>query len=387
MRSFRLGIALAVSSLALAACGTGASGTDKAEGALKIGAWYPLSGPVAASGVPSEAGARAYFDMVNASGGINGRKIDFIAEDNAFDPQQTLQIARKMVSKDGVQAIVTTNGTAATEATFPFVLDQSKVPIFGTYGGSAAWYDPAKAGLFGTQALYEDQAAVAAKWALESGAKKIMIVRDDPAAFATVDDAATKVIQDGGGTADRVVVKFGSTDFSPYVGAIKKKQPDAVLLILPVPEAAAYLNEAALQGLEAPAYAYAPPATGALISLAGKNAEGFRAVSLTLPPTSDDPAVAEYREAMEKYAPKQEPDFYSIANFAWAKAFGEILKTIKGDITSASITKAIESASDVDTGIAPPFSFSKDGHLGTHEVMRVEVKNGEFVSVGDFVAP
>ena len=153
-----------------------------------------------------------------------------------------------------------------------------------------------------------------------------------------------------------------------------------------MPEAAAYLNEAALQGLDAPVYAYAPPATGSLVELAGKNAEGFRAVSLTLPPTSDDPAVAEYRDAMKKYAPKQAPDFYSIANFAWAKAFAEIVKTIKGDVNSESITKAIGEASDVETGIAPPMSFT-DGHLGTHEVMRVEVKNGEFVSVGDFVAP
>jgi branched-chain amino acid transport system substrate-binding protein len=153
MRNIRLGIAIAASSLVLAGCGAGASGSDGSTSALKIGAWYPLSGPVAASGVPSEAGASAYFEMLNASGGINGRKVDFITEDNAFDPQQTLQIARKMISRDGVQAIVTTNGTAATEATFPFVLQQSKVPIFGTYGGSAAWYDPARAGLFGTQAL------------------------------------------------------------------------------------------------------------------------------------------------------------------------------------------------------------------------------------------
>ena len=214
-----------------------------------------------------------------------------------------------------------------------------------------------------------------------------MIVRDDPDAFATVDDAATEAIEAGGGTADRVVVKFGSTDFSPYVADVKEKAPDAVLLILPVPEAAAYLNEAGLQGVDAQVYAYAPPATGALVELAGENAEGFRAVSLTLPPTSDDPAVVEYREAMEKYAPKQEPDFYSIANFAWAKAFAEIAKTIDGEINSESLTEAMESADNVETGIAPPMSFSSDGHLGTHAVMRVEVQNGEFVSVGDFVSP
>ena len=149
--------------------------------------------------------------MLNDNGGINGRNVDFITEDTAFDPQQTLQVARQMVLRDRVQAIVTANGTAPTEATFPFVLDQSKVPIFGTYGGSTAWYEPAHDGLFGPQALYEDQASVAVSWALEEGAKKIVIVRDDPETFATVDDAATKTIEDGGGTADRVVVKFGST--------------------------------------------------------------------------------------------------------------------------------------------------------------------------------
>jgi branched-chain amino acid transport system substrate-binding protein len=385
MRRIRLAAAVAAASLAVTAC-AGADGSSGSDGALKIGAWYPLSGPVAASGVPSEAGARAFFDMLNDDGGVNGRKVEFISEDTAFDPQQTLQVARRMVQRDGVQAIVTANGTAPTEATFPFVLDQSKVPIFGTYGGSSAWYDPARDGLFGTQALYEDQAKVAINWALEEGAKDIVIVRDDPEAFATVDDAATETIEAGGGSADRVVVKFGSTDFGPYVSEVKKKSPDAVFLILPVPEAAAYLNEAALQGLDAPVYAYAPPATGALVTLAGKNAEGFRAVSLTSPPTSDDPAVVEYREAMEKYAPQQEPDFYSIANFAWAKAFAEIVETIDGEVDKDSITKAIESASEIDTGIAPPMSFT-DGHIGTHAVMRVEVKNGEFVGVGDFVSP
>ena len=194
-------------------------------GDLKLGAWYPLSGPVAASGVPSEAGAQRLLRHAQRPGGVNGRKVDFISEDTAFDPQQTLQVARRMVQRDGVQAIVTANGTAPTEATFPFVLDQSKVPIFGTYGGSSAWYEPAADGLFGTQALYEDQAKVAVNWALEEGAKDIVIVRDDPEAFATVDDAATEAIEAGGGSADRVVVKFGGTDFGPYVSEVKKKKP------------------------------------------------------------------------------------------------------------------------------------------------------------------
>lgn len=385
MRRVRLAIAAVVAISALVAgCGGGAASS---EDTIKIGAWYPLSGAQAQSGVSLEAGARAYFDKLNDEGGINGKKIEFITADNAFDPQQTLQIARRMVSRDGVQAIVTPNGTAPSEATFPFVLKQSQVPIFGAYGGSAAWYDPPRDGLFGTQALYEDQARVAAGWAMQSGAKNITIVRDDPEAFATVDDAATKFVEAAGGKTDRVVAKLGSTDYKPHVAAVKRKNPDAVLLILPTSEAAAYLNEAALQGVKAPVYAYGVPATGALIELAGKNAEGFRGVSLTLPPTADDAAVEEYRAAMKKYAPKAKPDFYSVANYAWAAAFAEILKTIDGPIDSASITKAIENASDVETGIAPPFSFGPDKHLGTDKVIRVEVKNGEFQPVDSWVSP
>ena len=240
------------------------------------------------------------------------------------------------------------------------MLEQSKVPIFGTYGGSTAWYEPARDGLFGTQALYEDQARVAVSWALEEGAKKIVIVRDDPDAFATVDDAATKTIEDGGGTADRVVAKFGSTDFGPYVAAVKKKKPDAVFLDpARCPKRRPISTRQRCRDSTHPSTPTHRPPPAALIELAGKNAEGFRAVSLTLPPTSDDPAVVEYRDAMKKYAPKQAPDFYSIANFAWAKAFAEILKTDRRRVNSESITKAIERASDVETGIAPPMSFSR----------------------------
>ncbi|MEV8409712.1 ABC transporter substrate-binding protein, partial [Streptomyces niveus] len=103
-----------------------AAGNDKV---IRIGAWYPLTGPLASFGIPERAGADAYFKSVNARGGINGRKIDWIVKDNANDPQQTVQIARRLVDQEGVVAIVAANGTSQSQATFPFVLEQSKVPV------------------------------------------------------------------------------------------------------------------------------------------------------------------------------------------------------------------------------------------------------------------
>ena len=378
----------ALTAVAALAAGCGSNGGGSGGGdSIKLGAWYPLSGLQASSGTPQKVGASVYFDKLNADGGVNGKKVDFITEDNAFDPQQTIQIAREMVSRDQVDAIVATNGTATTEATFPFVLQQNKVPIFGTYGGSAAWYDPPRTGLFGTQTLYEDQARGAVQWALEDGVKNLLVVRDDPEAFANVSTVAQQEARKKGAKAGEQVVKIGTTDYAPIVNQVKAKAPDGVLLVLPPQEAAAYLNEVALQGVKIKTYGYAPAATESTIALAKKNAEGFKAVSLTLPTNADDPGVKEYRAAMAKYAPKAPLDLYSLASYSAAKAFGEILKTIKGSITKQSITAAILKARDVKTGSAPPFSFSKDDHLGTDSIVRVEVEKGQYVAQGGFRSP
>jgi branched-chain amino acid transport system substrate-binding protein len=390
MKMARAAVGLAALTLmggALAACGGGSSaGSASSDGTIRLGAWFPLTGAQAASGIPLSKGAEAYFDQLNANGGINGHKVEFTAQDDAFDPQQTLQIGRQLVSQKHVVAIVAADGTATTAATFPFVLNQSKVPIFGTYGGDASWYNPAKAGLFGTQALYEDQAEVAVDWAIESGAKHLTVVRDDPAAFANVSSVAMKHAKGKGITADEVVTKIGTTDYGPVVSQVRSKGSDAVLVILPPQEAAAYLKEAALQGVKAQAYGYAPAISSSVLTLAGSSANGFRGVSLTVQTDGDAAQLKQYREAMSTYA-KTAPDPYSLSSYASADAFTRILKTIKGKIDSQSIAKAIESASNIDTGLTPPMSFSADNHLGTHAVMRVEVVNGKLVSRSDFITP
>ena len=392
MKRLLAGTLGATLALALAACGssddTGSS--DSSSGPIEIGSWSPLSGPIAPSGTQTAAGAKAAFEEINAAGGINGRKINFTTVDNAYDPQQTIQAARKLVGEKKVVAIVAANGTAPTAASFPFVLDQSKVPILFTYGGAQSWYTPPKAALFGAQTPYEEQAKNLAQWAVESGAKNIVVVHDDPQAFVNVADAvvSTATAADPAVKVSKVSVKLGSTDYSPIAAQVKGKTPDAVVLITPVPEAAAYLKQAKLQGVTAQTYGYAPIADPGLLKLAGDAAEGVRTLSLTkLPTDTSDPAVAAYVAALKKYAPDQTPSFYSIYTYAAAQAFAKILEGIKGDITPESIAKAAEAGTAIDTGLLPPLSFTASQHLGTNQVIRLEVKGGQFVADGGFTAP
>ena len=384
-------LAAAAAALAVTACGGGEAASGGASGSkepIKLGGWFPLTGPVAASGIPQKEGVVAAFKKINAEGGINGRKVQFIARDNAFDPQQTIQAARQLVGSDKVVAIVGANGTATTAAAFPYVLNQAKVPIVNPYGGAADWYNPAKPLLYGYQTLYEEQAAAVGAWAAQDGAKHIVVVRSDPAAFENVakNVAPGAKSVNAGVQVDEVVTKFQSTDYSPIVGQVKAKNPDAVVLILAFPEAAAYLKQAKLQGLAAPAYGYGPTADEGLIKLAADAANGYHAVSFTKPALDPSPAMEEYRAALKQYAPQEQPTSNSAASYAGALAFAEVLKSIKGDITPQSIAKALAAQKTVDTGILPPLTWSKDAHLGTHQLQRVQVQDGKFVAKGEFTA-
>jgi branched-chain amino acid transport system substrate-binding protein len=387
------GLATAATAAALLVSGCGSTSGDggaaATSGPIKIGAWFPLTGANAANGIPQHAGAAAYFDWLNAHGGINGRKVAYLARDNAYDPAQTIQVARSLIGNDKVVAIVGSNGTATSAAAFPYVLDQAKVPILLTYGGAATWYSPPKPMLYGFQTLYENTVAEASAWAAEDGAKNILVVRSDPDAFkiaaATAAPAAKAV--DPSVNVSQLVVKFQTTDYSPIVAQVKAKKPDAVVSVLSFPELAAFMKQATLQGLAAKVYSYHGAADEGLLKLAGGAADGLHLLALTKLPDDSSPAMQQYRAAMAKYEPSVHPSLSSAAMFAAAKAFTQVVKGIKGPITPSTIAAAFAKARTVDTGILPPLQFSATKHLGTDQMQRLEVQGGKFVAVGDFRTP
>ncbi|MFD1052029.1 ABC transporter substrate-binding protein, partial [Kibdelosporangium lantanae] len=104
-------------------------------------------------------------------------------------------------------------------------------------------------------------------------------------------------------------------------------------------------------------------------------------------PNDPDPAVKEFRDAMAKYEPGQPADFIALWGWTGAKVFSQITQTIQGPVTSDSLAKAYEQAKNVDPGVAPVMSFGPDRHMGTRDVQNVVVKNGKWVSEGDFYTP
>src|SRR6201993_493800 len=107
---------------------------------IKIGNTNPYSGPASAYGTIGKTIA-AYFNKVNAEGGINGRKINFIAYDDGYSPPKTVEQARKLVESDEVLFLFQTLGTPSNTAIQKY-MNSKKVPQLFVATGATKWGDP-----------------------------------------------------------------------------------------------------------------------------------------------------------------------------------------------------------------------------------------------------
>ena len=102
---------------------------------IKVGMSVSLTGENAEIGEDIRQGAETYFNKINAAGGVQGHSIQLIVMDDNYDPQRAAKNVRQMIDKDGVIAIIGNNGTATAMAVVPLV-NQTKVLLFGAYGGA-----------------------------------------------------------------------------------------------------------------------------------------------------------------------------------------------------------------------------------------------------------
>src|SRR5437763_7116008 len=141
---------------------TGATDTE-----IKIGNIMPYSGPASAYGVIGKT-EQAYFNKINAAGGINGRKINFISYDDAYSPPKTVEQARKLVESDEVLFIFNSLGTPPNSAIQKY-MNSKKVPQLFVATGATKWNDPKDfPWTMGWQPNYQSESQIYAKYILKN---------------------------------------------------------------------------------------------------------------------------------------------------------------------------------------------------------------------------
>ncbi|HWL18604.1 MAG TPA: ABC transporter substrate-binding protein, partial [Bradyrhizobium sp.] len=133
---------------------------------IKIGNIMPYSGPLSAYGVIGKT-EQAYFNKINAEGGINGRKINFISYDDGYSPPKAVEQARKLVESDEVLLIFQSLGTPSNTAIQKY-MNSKKVPQLFVATGATKWDDPKNfPWTMGWQPNYQSEGRIYAKYLMK----------------------------------------------------------------------------------------------------------------------------------------------------------------------------------------------------------------------------
>lgn len=371
---------------ALTAQGSFAQGTaEPAPGAevngdtIVIGQTAAQSGPNAPTG-EAKWGLQAYFDYVNAHGGVAGKKLRLISYDDGYQPSQTTALVKKLVYDDHVFAIVGSVGTPTNGAVYQ-TLNDTGVPLVAMSTGSPIFYSPTRKYVFPSWPLYNTDGKTMGEFVKRH-------FPHDSVAIIYQDDAFGKPIRDGasselGRPADMLLTYVPSqVDFSSDVIKLKSAGIKVVIFATIATPAAQILNQMANLNYH-PTRVLTSSSCGytdifkTIASLDGTYCSAFLP-----PPGSTDPRSTTFTKAMGQYAPGHAAEIYA----AWGWLSGEVavagLRGIKGSITRDKFVAQLDSMRNFDT-IGGRLSYSADAHDGICCQFMWQAKDGRWIALPD----
>src|SRR3981189_1183440 len=196
---------------------------------ILIGQSAGFTGSVAGAVKEQTAGAKAYFDVVNARGGVHGRKIVLESMDDGFDPKRTPEIIQNLIVQKKVFALFLSRGTPTNEAAIP-VLEKYKVPLIGPSTGAMSMYEPPRKYLFPVRASYRSETFKVVDQLVSMGIKKIAVVYTDDS-FGKDGLSGVQQAMKEKNIAPVAVANHprGTTKVEEAVATIAKAEPQAVI--------------------------------------------------------------------------------------------------------------------------------------------------------------
>jgi branched-chain amino acid transport system substrate-binding protein len=317
---------------------------------ITLGQTMPYSGPASAYGTIGKAEA-AYFDMINAQGGVNGRKIKVISLDDGYSPPKTVEQTRRLVEEDHVLAIFGSLGTPTNTAIHKY-LNERKVPQIFISTGATKWGDPKHfPWTIGWQPTYQTEGHIYAQylWEHMPNAKVAILYQDDDYGKDYL-----KGFTDGlGDKAKTMIVKEVSyevtdpTDESQVV-ALQSSGADVFFNVSTPKFAAQAIRKAHAIGW-APVQLLNSVSTSisAVLKPAGLDAsKGIITVryikDATDPTWRDDPSYKDWLAWMNKYYPSgDKDDAYNVNAYSVAQTMVQVLRQCGDDLTRENVMKQV----------------------------------------------
>jgi branched-chain amino acid transport system substrate-binding protein len=344
-----------------------------------LGSFLPLQSGLAAGATQMREGCDAYFKYINNAGGVNGRKIEWLVENDSYNPQQTAAVVKKLVDRDDVFALVSTLGTVTNLAVLPF-LAQRGVPIVNPAGGHMLLNKPTDKNVFGILPLSSEIGESMADFVVTKlGAKRVAIFfQNDQFGKDQRDGAVEALKKHNLQPAAEASYVPSDVDVSAQVVAIKQADPDAVILGVIPKHAALFVKEAQRLGWKPKIVGHNTVADPVVLDLAGAEAlEGVYVNLMTAVDSMDTPAVKKANEILAKYYPQTKPGYYPYLGMAGGIIIVEALKRVGNDLTRAKLISSLESLGHFEPGVLPPIEWSASYHGGPKTFGYAQWKGGK----------
>ncbi|MFC4769726.1 ABC transporter substrate-binding protein [Effusibacillus consociatus] len=374
---------IASSLLILTACGGGGGqpAAKQTKDPIKVGAVFSLTGPNSPLGVPEKQAVEMMLKKINDGGGVNGRPLEIVFEDDKSDNTEAVKAVKKLISKDKVIAVLGSSGSGPSLG-MAEVASSEKITMISMAAANQIT-DPVRAGIYktphtdihGTKRIYN--------YLKEKGITKIGILYDSNPYGSGWAEQLKKFAPEYGITivADE---KYGTKDTSMSTQLTKIKSTDAKAIIVAGtnPGPSTIVKEAKQLGISIPIISSHGSANSKFLELAGDSANGVLLVAgkLLVPELveANDPQAPVIKEFVKSYsaAYNNAPDGFAGYAYDGLNLLVEGLKLSGGD--PAKLGQALENVKYV--GVTGEFKFSSSDHNGLTEdsMIMVEVRNGKF---------
>ncbi len=396
-------IALAAALAALVAVGAAAATSTAEPGVtpktIVLGGTVPLSGEAAAFGAVGP-GAKAYFDYVNARGGVHGRRIDYRFYDDAYNPAQTVQLTRRLVEQDKVFAVFNSVGTANNLAIRDY-LNAAKVPQLFVGDGSDALAQPKRyPWTMGFLQRYRGEGRVYGRTIAKSRPKaRIAVLLENTELGKDMTRGLSRAVAGKGPTIVATeTYEFTASDVSSQVARLKASGADTLMLFATPKFMIQAVFAAHKLGWKPQLYIASVSIEPGIMGIARANAPELTKGALSIafvknpndPIWAKDPAVALYRKILKAHAPSARPsDVYNWYGMTVAWTMVDALERAGKNLTRARLLEAAQSVNVTSNpfllpGIALRTSTSNYHPLATVYLYRYD--NAQWVKASGLLA-
>lgn len=376
--------ALVVAGLALAATAQAQRGVPGVtDDTITIGILGSLTGPAAIWGSGNLIAGTMYFTKVNEAGGVNGRKLRWVVEDDATSPPKGIAAIKKLQSEN-VFAIFGPSTSAVVAAARP-AMDASGIPFFISIPSTPRATDPFARNVFRTGPLNDTlQGYVVADFVVEQlKARKVALLSQSDEYGQRGADSVLKRLRERHRMepAAHEVFNVSDTDFTAQVLKVKESGADALIVYGYIAPSSTIVRQAKQLGVTARIIGSNATSSRLYPKVVGEAAVGvLNVITVADLPESSSPAIARFREEFEKanpaLVPQGRPDLTDLLAYGGAMTFVEGLKRAGRDLTREKFIAALETIRGFETGFSLPTTFTAADHEGNKAARILEIQPG-----------